>query len=332
MSIKIKGITRYLLLSLGVPIITFFLWYNISLVPELNKANSIIEYNTNNINKLKNDSNNLFNDSYSNEEFNQDLNTFKIIYNSYLNKKVDEQWIKESPDEIFQRVLPNFYNMVYLKKYNPDMSYEELVERKIVIPNNAIDIKNEKERVEKIVNNANYNEDNIKRNKSLLILGARAGIVFPDRYFYNDLVSVFNNKYGENSIIKSLITKSQDIYPLLKNRAESSKDMFKKEDLLYSDHNKKYNERTIEKNTVDLMIGKAFLNNDKEKLKIYFKQVHEFVDFMNDFNIPYYNLDIKNISRYDYLKKVMVIQVMYYKNKLSGKSFDDYVYKFMFYF
>ena len=127
------------------------------------------------------------------------------------------------------------------------MSYEELVERKIVIPNNAIDIKNEIERVEKIVNNANYNEDNIKRNKSLLILGARAGIVFPDRYFYNDLVSVFNNKYEENSIIKSLITKSQDIYPLLKNRAESSKDMFKKEDLLYSDHNKKYNERTIEK-------------------------------------------------------------------------------------
>ena len=222
--------------------------------------------------------------------------------------------------------------MIYLKKYNPDMSYEELVERKIVIPNNAIDIKNEKERVEKIVNNANYNEDNIKRNKSLLILGTRAGIVFPDRYFYNDLVSVFNNKYGENSIIKSLITKSIDIYPLLKNRAESSKGMFKKEDLLYYDHNKKYNERTIEKNTVDLMIGKAFLNNDKEKLKIYFKQVHEFVDFMNDFNIPYYNLDIKNISRYDYLKKVMAIQVMYYKNKLSGKSFDDYVYKFMFYF
>ena len=85
MSIKIKGVTRYLLLSLGVPIITFFLWYNISLVPELNKANSIIEYNTKNINKLKNDSNNLFNDSYSNKEFNQDLNTFKIIYNSYLN-------------------------------------------------------------------------------------------------------------------------------------------------------------------------------------------------------------------------------------------------------
>ena len=166
----------------------------------------------------------------------------------------------------------------------------------------------------------------------MLILGARVGIVFPDRYFYDDLVSIFDKKYGADSIIKSLITKSQDIYPLLKNRTKKSENTLKKEELLKSEHDKKYNDRTTEKNNVDLMIGKAFLNNDQEKLKIYFKQVHEYIDFMSGFNIPYYNHDVKQFNEYDYAKKLIIIKIMYYKNKLSLRTFDDYVYEFMFYF
>ena len=37
-------------------------------------------------------------------------------YATYYTTRKDNKWAKENPDEIFQRVLPNFYNMIYLKK------------------------------------------------------------------------------------------------------------------------------------------------------------------------------------------------------------------------
>ena len=74
---------------------------------------------------------------------------------------------------------------------------------------------------------------------------------------------------------------------------------------------------------MDLLIGNALLNNDKEKLNIYFKQIREYLRFLNGFDLPSYDKNTIEInSSWEDIKKNIALNIMLVE---TSKRYEDYL-------
>lgn len=310
MSTKSKKILQGVLIGIVLQILIIFAWYKIEITPEINQINSLVSFNENHIKELKEKDPEkfLFNDNYTDEQFNKDYKLFSDIYKVTYNKEKEDNWGKDYPKVLWGGVLNKYYSIMYLNKVYPEFSYDKLMDYQLLNTLKAISVKDENKRDALLLENSKFVKEKF-RYTELIMLESTNSILFMDKYYYDEMVKLFNDKYGDDSIIKALMVKSTNIIPVLENVKKPSNNLDKQ--------NKEDSDRDAitrkERDKINLKIGEAFLNNDKDKMKLYVKQMREYMNFLNGFNLPYYQ-ELGRTSSYDYKKRVIALQVVLFKN------------------
>lgn len=310
-----------------ISLLIIFALYKIEINPEIEKVNLKIKKNENHISNLRND-NFLFNDKYNEDNFEADFHLLNQIYLAKYDKNKEKIWRSKYPEILWKSVITEFNEIVYLHTKYPNFSYDTLLEKKILLVNKTLLLKDDKKIKQVLDDNRKFLQDNFKKQDEIIVL-SRNNALFMDRYFYGDLIKAFNNKYKYNSIIEGLIVKSSDITESMKNNDKIAKNseeyiykLLKKEYLDKQDKEefKVYSEK---RKRVDLLIGNALLNNDKEKLNIYFKQIREYLKFLNGFDLPSYDKNTIEInSSWEDIKKNIALNIMLVE---TSKRYEDYL-------
>lgn len=311
---KTKKIIKDLLLTFGILFLIISAYYLIEIKPEVRKINSLISFNENYISDIKKNPEKLFENKYTDEDFEKDYRLFSEIYKFSYDKKNEENLKEYYPSSLWTKVMFSFYSIIYLNKVYPDHSYDELLNVIVINPKKALSIENVAERNKIIFDNQKVKKENFSYT-DLMILDSMNSSLFSDKYYYNDVVKAFDNKYGNNSIIKEIMVKSVD----LKNP-------------LYDDYYSVDDKNFIaikESQALNIKIGEVFKNNDKEKLKIYFKQAHEYISFLKGFDFPFYQ-DLYKLNHYDFVKRNIALQIVLFENDAVKKENMDEFNKILF--
>lgn len=313
-----------------ISLLIIFVLYKIEIVPEIEKTNLTIKKNENYISNLRNNNfdNFLFNDKYNKDDFEADFHLLNQIYLAKYDKNKEKVWISQYPEILWKSVITEFNEIVYLHTKYPNFSYDTLVEKKILLVNKTLLLNDDKKIKQVLDDNRKFLQENFKKQDEIIVL-SRNNALFMDRYFYGDLIKVFNKKYKNNSIIQGLIVKSSDMTESMKNNDKIAKNseeyiykLLKKEylDKQEKEEFKVYSEK---RKRVDLLIGNALLNNDKEKLNIYFKQIREYLRFLNGFDLPSYDKNTIEInSSWEDIKKNIALNIMLVE---TSKRYEDYL-------
>lgn len=313
-----------------ISLLIIFVLYKIEIVPEIEKTNLTIKKNENYISNLRNNNfdNFLFNDKYNKDDFEADFHLLNQIYLAKYDKNKEKVWISQYPEILWKSVITEFNEIVYLHTKYPNFSYDTLVEKKILLVNKTLLLNDDKKIKQVLDDNRKFLQENFKKQDEIIVL-SRNNALFMDRYFYGDLIKVFNKKYKNNSIIEGLIVKSSDMTESMKNNDKIAKNseeyiykLLKKEylDKQEKEEFKVYSEK---RKRVDLLIGNALLNNDKEKLNIYFKQIREYLRFLNGFDLPSYDKNTIEInSSWEDIKKNIALNIMLVE---TSKRYEDYL-------
>lgn len=307
---KLKKILKAVLIGIVLPILIVFIWYKIEITPEVNQINSLVSFNENHIKELKEKDPEkfLFNDNYTDEQFNKDYKLFSDIYNTIYSKEKEDNWGKDYPKVLWGGVLNKYYGIMYLNKVYPEFSYDKLMDYQLLNTLKAISVKDENKRDALLLENSKFVKEKF-RYTELIMLESTYSALFMDKYYYDEMVKLFNDKYGDDSIIKALMVKSTNIMPVLENVKKPSNNLDKQ--------NKEDSEKDAitrkERDRLNLKIGEAFLNNDKDRMKLYVKQMREYMNFLNGFNLPYYQ-ELGRTSSYDYKKRVIALQIVLFRN------------------
>lgn len=302
---KTRKIIKDLLLTFGILFSILLAYYLIEIKPEVRKINSLISFNDNYISDIKKNPEKLFENKYTDEDFEKDYQLFSEIYKFSYDKKNEENLKEYYPSSLWTKVMFNFYSIIYLNKVYPDHSYDELLNVIVIIPKKSLSIENVAERDKIIFDNQKVKKENFSYT-DLMILDSMNSNLFSDKYYYNDVVKAFDNKYGNNSIIKEMMVKSVD----LKNPLDD-----------YSIDDKDFT-AIKESKELNIKIGEVFKNNDKEKLKIYFKQAHEYISFLKGFDFPFYQ-DLYKLNYYDFVKRNIALQIVLFENDAVKKENMD---------
>lgn len=313
-----------------ISLLIIFVLYKIEIVPEIEKTNLTIKKNENYISNLRNNNfdNFLFNDKYNKDDFEADFHLLNQIYLAKYDKNKEKVWVSQYPEILWKSVITEFNEIVYLHTKYPNFSYDTLVEKKILLVNKTLLLNDDKKIKQVLDDNRKFLQENFKKQDEIIVL-SRNNALFMDRYFYDDLIKVFNKKYKNNSIIEGLIVKSSDMTESMKNNDKIAKNseeyiykLLKKEylDKQEKEEFKVYSEK---RKRVDLLIGNALLNNDKEKLNIYFKQIREYLRFLNGFDLPSYDKNTIEInSSWEDIKKNIALNIMLVE---TSKRYEDYL-------
>ena len=313
-----------------ISLLIIFVLYKIEIVPEIEKTNLTIKKNENYISNLRNNNfdNFLFNDKYNKDDFEADFHLLNQIYFAKYDKNKEKIWGFKYPEILWKSVITEFNEIVYLHTKYPNFSYDTLVEKKILLVNKTLLLNDDKKIKQVLDDNRKFLQENFKKQDEIIVL-SRNNALFMDRYFYGDLIKVFNKKYKNNSIIEGLIVKSSDMTESMKNNDKIAKNseeyiykLLKKEylDKQEKEEFKVYSEK---RKRVDLLIGNALLNNDKEKLNIYFKQIREYLRFLNGFDLPSYDKNTIEInSSWEDIKKNIALNIMLVE---TSKRYEDYL-------
>lgn len=303
---KTKKIIKDLLLTFGMLFSILLAYYFIEIKPEVRKINSLISFNENYISDIKKNPEKLFENKYTDEDFEKDYQLFSEIYKFSYDKKNEENLKEYYPSSLWTKVIFNFYSIIYLNKVYPDHSYDELLNVIVIIPKKSLSIENVAERDKVIVDNKKFKRENFSYT-DLMVLNSMNSSLFSDKYYYNDVVKAFDNKYGNNSIIKEMMVKSVD----LKNPLDNDDSI-----------NDKNFTAIKESQALNIKIGEVFKNNDKEKLKIYFKQAHEYISFLKGFDFPFYQ-DLYKLNHYDFIKRNIALQIVLFETDAVKKENMD---------
>jgi len=305
--LKINKVIKDFLLVFGLLFLILCTYYIIEIKPEVRKINSLISFNENYISDIKKNPEKLFENKYTDEDFERDYQLFSEIYKFSYDKKNEENLKEYYPSSLWTKVMFNFYSIIYLNKVYPSHSYDELLNVIVIIPKKSLSIENVEERDKIIVDNKKFKRENFSYTDFMVLDSMNSGL-FSDKYYYNDVVKAFDNKYGNNSIIKEMMVKSAD----LKNPLD---------DDYYSIDDKDFT-AIKESKALNIKIGEAFKNNNKEKLKIYFKQAHEYISFLKEFDFPFYQ-DLYKLNHYDFVKRNIALQIVLYENDAVKKENMD---------
>lgn len=306
---KTKKIIKDLLLTFGILFSIILAYYFVEINPEVKKINSLISFNESYISDIKKNPKKLFEDKYTDEDFEKDYQLFSDIYKVSYNKQSEENLKEYYPSSLWTNVMFSFNSIIYLNKVYPDHSYDELLNVIVIIPKKALSIENVAERDKMIIDNQKFKKENFSYT-DLMILNSMNSSLFSDKYYYNDVAKAFDNKYGNNSIIKEMMVKSVD----LKNPLD---------DDYYSINDKEFI-AIKESHALNIKIGEVFKNNDKEKLKIYFKQAHEYISFLKGFDFPFYQ-DLYKLNRYDFVKRNIALQIVLFENGgVKKENMDEF--------
>lgn len=313
-----------------ISLLIIFVLYKIEIVPEIEKTNLTIKKNENYISNLRNNNfdNFLFNDKYNKDDFEADFHLLNQIYLAKYDKNKEKVWVSQYPEILWKSVITEFNEIVYLHTKYPNFSYDTLVEKKILLVNKTLLLNDDKKIKQVLDDNRKFLQENFKKQDEIIVL-SRNNALFMDRYFYDDLIKVFNKKYKNNSIIEGLIVKSSDMTESMKNNDKIAKNseeyIYKllKKEYLNKQEKEEFKVYSEKRKRVDLLIGNALLNNDKEKLNIYFKQIREYLRFLNGFDLPSYDKNTIEInSSWEDIKKNIALNIMLVE---TSKRYEDYL-------
>lgn len=313
-----------------ISLLIIFVLYKIEIVPEIEKTNLTIKKNENYISNLRNNNfdNFLFNDKYNKDDFEADFHLLNQIYLAKYDKNKEKVWVSQYPEILWKSVITEFNEIVYLHTKYPNFSYDTLVEKKILLVNKTLLLNEDKKIKQVLDDNRKFLQENFKKQDEIIVL-SRNNALFMDRYFYDDLIKVFNKKYKNNSIIEGLIVKSSDMTESMKNNDKIAKNseeyIYKllKKEYLNKQEKEEFKVYSEKRKRVDLLIGNALLNNDKEKLNIYFKQIREYLRFLNGFDLPSYDKNTIEInSSWEDIKKNIALNIMLVE---TSKRYEDYL-------
>lgn len=313
-----------------ISLLIIFVLYKIEIVPEIEKTNLTIKKNENYISNLRNNNfdNFLFNDKYNKDDFEADFHLLNQIFLAKYDKNKEKVWVSQYPEILWKSVITEFNEIVYLHTKYPNFSYDTLVEKKILLVNKTLLLNDDKKIKQVLDDNRKFLQENFKKQDEIIVL-SRNNALFMDRYFYDDLIKVFNKKYKNNSIIEGLIVKSSDMTESMKNNDKIAKNseeyIYKllKKEYLNKQEKEEFKVYSEKRKRVDLLIGNALLNNDKEKLNIYFKQIREYLRFLNGFDLPSYDKNTIEInSSWEDIKKNIALNIMLVE---TSKRYEDYL-------
>lgn len=170
---------------------------------------------------------------------------------------------QEYTDEMFQKDLKNFEVMniknkettgmfpfqqiTILQKYKPNINTEEYLNSLI------------KEHSSRIT-------EQVKVSERLPYALLRLGFTPVSQYIYSDLNKAFRNKYNNNSFFDTFIIKASFNNLNYDDKNSETKDEFDKKD-----------------REVAQRLKVAYDNKDYETLKLYFKQFHEYMEYVGSF-------------------------------------------------
>lgn len=246
-------------------IISFSIFYSIEIQPKISEAEKVIQENKDYITSIapnKDYKSVLFNNTYTEKDFKDDLNLFEKIYADDIKDSESRDSLIKGKDGTFR----NLRMIMMMHALNKDYSYEYLYNEKFYYKE-AIKNKINVNVWSKISQEKNQNLHKIFKSRFIDVIMAEFGMEENKRITdsYNYLNNAFTKEYGDNSYLDTFL---RNYLPY-----ES------KEELIYREKKDNIDKKTREK------IIKAYENKDYETLKVYFKQNREFVNYLAGFKI-----------------------------------------------
>lgn len=264
---KGKGFSFWKVCSLFVisTIISSSIFYAIEIQPKMLEAEKVIQENKDYITSIAPDKNYesvLFNHTYTEKDFKDDLNLFEKIYADDIKEPKSRDSLIKGKDGTFR----NLRIIMMMHALNENYSYEYLYNEKFYYKE-AIKNKIEVDIWSKISQEKNENLYKIFNSRFIDVIMAEFGMEENKKISasYNNLNNAFTKKYGDNSYLDTFLRKYLPY--------ES------KEELIYREEKNNIDKKTREK------IIQAYENKDYETLKVFFKQNREFVNYLSGFKI-----------------------------------------------
>lgn len=312
---KINKIFRGSLFFIGLTIVSSLTFYTTVINPKVLSAEKIIQYNNQHIQSISSDKNYkkvLFSTPYTDNDFKDDLMLFTMVYDEAI-KDPDQRFkIIENKGDNFRyfrtymmmKMINNNYSYsYYLNKTNIDKQERD---KAMTLEELSLQTKRLQEKKEEVLN--------LTGGREVEVTSSIFGIFKMFNASYNSLEYAFEKEYGENSYLDSFTRK-----PFVKIDGEQSEG-----EKQYWD--KKFiRDKEIRKNIIQ-----AYENKDYDKLRLYFKQNREFLNYIVKFKIgevsySYFNkherhLDIDNVTNLVFYS--LLFKQTYFNNK-DIKNIDE---------
>lgn len=304
--IKKKNKIAKVLISIAlfsvITISTASLFYLTQVTPKINEITKTINKNKQYLSSIPDS---IFNDAYSDKDFNEDMKLFDKIYKTLITGKNS----KEMNEKKISFLFTTLNRITYLNTIEPSVGYDRIYEGLLVIPNTLISgIDNE--------NNKKLRDENYKfmyqkfGNKGNIPVLISNGLFPPANSYYNNIIKQFDFRYKNESYIKSFIVNGSEVFNVdnVDDPNVSKKDISFKEDF--------YTKQIEERKSIQKDIEKAYINKDYKKLKMYFKQQREFFKYIARLNIgnnkfsPYYSLNSKDNNLIDMVQMGLIYKTL----------------------
>lgn len=304
---KINKIFRGSLFFIGLTIVSSLTFYTTVINPKVLSAEKIIQYNNQHIQSISPDKNYkevLFSTPYTDNDFKDDLMLFTMVYDEAI----------KIPDQRF-KIIENRDNFLYFRTYMMMKMLNNNYSYSYYLGKNNVD-KQERDKVMTLEELSLQNKRLQERKEELLnVTGGREveaiySILGSFKMFnasYDSLEYAFKKEYGENSYLDSFTRK-----PFVKIDGDESED-----------EKQYWNKRFIRDKEIRKNIIQAYENKDYDKLRLYFKQNREFLNYIVKFKIgevsySYFNkherrLDIDNVTNLVFYS--LLFKQTYFNNK-----------------
>lgn len=304
---KINKIFRGSLFFIGLTIVSSLTFYTTVINPKVLSAEKIIKYNNQHIQSISPDKNYkevLFSTPYTDNDFKDDLMLFTMVYDEAI----------KVPDQRF-KIIENRDNFLYFRTYMMMKMLNNNYSYSYYLGKNNVD-KQERDKVMTLEELSLQNKRLQERKEELLnVTGGREveaiySILGSFKMFnasYDSLEYAFKKEYGENSYLDSFTRK-----PFVKIDGDESED-----------EKQYWDKRFIRDKEIRKNIIQAYENKDYDKLRLYFKQNREFLNYIVKFKIgevsySYFNkherrLDIDNVTNLVFYS--LLFKQTYFNNK-----------------
>lgn len=299
-----------------ITVSTASLFYSTQVSPKINEITKTINENKQYLSSIPDS---IFNDVYSDKDFNDDIKLFDRIHKTLTTGKNS----KEMNEKKISFLFTTLNRITYLNIVEPTVGYNRIYEGLIVIPNTLIsDIDNENN---KKIRDENYKFMNEKfGNKGYIPVLIGNGLFPPTNSYYENIIKEFDLRYKNKSYIKSFIVNGSEVFNI--DNVEDSPNVSEKDMSFTKDA---YTKQIEEMKLIQKDIEEAYINKDYEKLKMYFKQQREFFKYIAGLNIgsnkfsPYYNLNSKDNNLMDMVKMGLIYKTLKTKDATNKDAIEN---------
>lgn len=312
---KIAKILIGIALFSVITVSTASLFYSTQVSPKINEITKTINENKQYLSSIPDS---IFNDVYSDKDFNDDIKLFDRIHKTLTIGKNS----KEMNEKKISFLFITLNRITYLNMVEPTVSYDRIYEGLLVIPSTLIsDVDNE--------NNKKIRDENYKfmhekfGNKGNIPALISNGLFPPTNSYYNDIIKEFNLRYKDESYIKAFMVNGSEAFNIdnIGSPNVSEKNMSFTKDI--------YAKQTEEMKSIQKDIEEAYINKDYKKLKMYFKQQREFFKYIAGLNIgnnklsPYYTLNSKENNLIDMVKMGLIYKTLKIKDATNKDAIEN---------